>query len=334
MQKTLKKCKDARIAGLSICAALVLGIQGGEVWAQEPPSNTFFNRAAEGWFFYKDPKEVKPPEPEKPHVDKPVVPAPPAPPEPQKPEPFSVPWMREKIEILKNNAIAHPTEENAAAYMYAQRLMVDMSENFSAAGHRAAESDPFLNEEVRYPMAVNANRNTLWQISKAREAIIKELSSKTGIWFFFDSGCVHCVSEYPIVKLLESNFKFKVKYISEDGKPLLGMGEKEFVVDRGHGTFQQLGLKLTPAIALVSPPDKVMIIAHGAMALDDLQAKIVQAAIDKELVPQELTDLATLEKKGIVSASDVEHMKDSMKDTDDPKELVRMMQIAIGKRMN
>lgn len=320
----------------SACAVAVI-----PVLADESKGETFYGKNAEGWFFYKDPRAAKQKEPEqeKPAATPVVAPVAPVaaiapPPEAKKPEPFSVPWMRQKIEILRDNAIANPTPENASAYMYMQRLLLDMSENFAAAGQKAAESDPYLNEAVRFPIATAARRSALWQVDKARDAIIKDLTGKAGLWFFFDSSCVHCHSQYPIMKIMAKELGFKVMHISEDGKPLAGMDPKEFVVDNGRATFKQLGLKLTPAVVLVAPPNNYLVVAHGAMAVDDLKAKIVQAAIDRDLVPKELSDVAELEKRGIVSAADVGKMKSMLKDTDDPKELVKMMQQAIGARMN
>jgi conjugal transfer pilus assembly protein TraF len=325
-----------------VCAyGLAIGISAlamVPVGASDTGGNGFYGQNSEGWFFYKDPRQSKPvvPEPEKPVVPPPAPVAAPvaAPSEPKKPEPFSVPWIRQKVEILRDNAIANPTPENARAYMYMQRLLLDMSENFATAGAKAAESDPYLNESVRFPTATAARRAALWQVEKARDAIIKDLSKKTALWFFFDSSCVHCHAQYPVMKIMASEMGFAVRNISEDGKALAGMGQKDFVVDNGRATFKNLSLKLTPAVVLVSPPNNYMVVAHGAMAADELKSKIVQAAIDRDLVPKELSDVAELEKRGIVAPDDIAKMKNSMKDTDDPKELVKMMHNAIGARMN
>jgi conjugal transfer pilus assembly protein TraF len=328
-------------------AALAYGLAMGigslailPVLASESGGAGFYGQNSEGWFFYKDPRQTKPVplEPEKVPSPPPVavpVPVPAVVPiEPKKPEPFSVAWMKQKTEILRDNAIANPTQENARAYMYMQRLLLDMSENFATAGAKAAESDPYLNESVRFPTASAARRSALWQVEKARDAIIKDLSQKTALWFFFDSSCVHCHAQYPVMKIMASEMGFSVRNISEDGKPLAGMGQKDFVVDNGRATFKSLALKLTPAVVLVSPPNNFMVVAHGAMAADELKSKIVQAAIDRDMVPRELSDIAELEKRGIVSPDDVAKMKNSIKDTDDPKELVRMVHSAIGARMN
>ncbi|NEX63404.1 conjugal transfer protein TraF [Noviherbaspirillum galbum] len=341
---TRKKAEKLPGKGLiALLAAICMAIPGfaaqvdGETSTAANTGNGFFNRKTEGWFFYKDPREL---DQQAPEPEKPVPPLPPpmpqvaAPAEPKKPEPFTVPWMRQKIEILRDNAIANPTKENARAYMYMQRLLLDMGDNFAVAGMKAVENDPYLNESVRFPTATSARRSALWQVDKARDAIVKEMAKKAGLWFFFDSACIHCHAQHPVMTMLARDTGFAVRNISEDGKGLPGMTAKDFVVDNGRATFKQLALKLTPAVVMVVPPDNVMVVAHGAMAVDELKAKIVQAAIDRDLVPKELTDMAELERRGIVPAEDIAKIKNTMKDTDDPKELVKMLQQAIGNRLN
>jgi conjugal transfer pilus assembly protein TraF len=293
--------------------------------------DTYYQKNTEGWFFYKDPlaKPSAPKEEPLPAPAKTEAPAPTV----KKPEPFSVEWMKQKVEILRNNAIANPTEENTRAYMYAQRLVLDMSQNFAEAGSKVVENDPYLNENFRSPTASALRRGALWQVAKAREAIARDVAGKAGLWFFFESSCAFCNMQFPIVKDFAKEYGYHVKFISLDGKALPGMSKAEFVTDYGKKTFQALGLKLTPAVVLAVPPDKMLVVAHGAMPQDELEKKIVQAAIDKEIADKSLSDLAQLEKRGLITATDIADLKKTMGDTDDPQELVRMMQIAIGKRM-
>jgi len=302
--------------------------------ADDPQGGSFYTREDEGWFFYKDRKPTKPTEPPAPTPQQPPTAAVPASTEVKaKPEPFTVPWVREKMELLRDKAINEPTAENVTAFMYMQRMLLDMSSNFATQGERIVDSDPYLNESVRFPTATASRQSALWQIGKAKNAVIHEVASRSRLWFFFDSACVHCVSQYPVVKMLQKDYGFKILYVSEDGKPLAGMGADEFVTDNAHLTFKQLGLKLTPAVVMAVPPDQLLVVGHGAMSLDDMESKIVQASVEKDLVPKELTDVVQLERKGIITAADVSNIKNSIKDTDDPKELVKMIQSAIGNRM-
>ena len=131
---------------------------------------------------------------------------------------------------------------------------------------------------------------------------------------------------------MEEKYGIPVKYISTDGGVLQGMTRDKLVFDKT-STAAHLGVKTLPAIVLAVPPDQTAIVAHGASALSEIEDRTVTAAIEMKLVPQELTDLAQLQKRGIISANDIHNAKGQMKDSDDPQELVRVINQAIGRRM-
>jgi conjugal transfer pilus assembly protein TraF len=289
----------------------------------------------DGWFFYKDkPVTEKPPEktPEKPIVLVPApIPSEAAPPAAAKtaPEQFSVAWVRAKLPILQENAINNPTDENVRAYKYVERIMLDLSTNYGKAVSRVVANDPALNEEARFPIASAARASALLRIDKARKEIIKDLASKAGLWMFFDSRCDFCAAQYETVKEVARKNNFTVRYISIDGKGLPGM--KTFLNDPGGVKAKQMGVKITPAVALVIPPLDIAIVAHGAMAQPQLEQKIVTAAIEMKATPQALIDIANLQERGILTPKDMTDLRTAMPDTDDPKELVRVINAAVGK---
>lgn len=324
-----------------ILVCVALSVAGGIAAEPVASADGFYGGKSQGWFFYDDARASAPADAAAvaPASTVAAAPAPaaavPTPASAPAPEPFSVQWLSQKMQILKLNAMNHPTEENLQAYMWAQRMMLDMSQNFADVGSKVAAEDPYLNEEVRFPTAAAARSNALWQVDRAREEILTNLSTHAGLWFFFDSRCGFCQDELPTVKALTDKYHFPVRYISEDGSPLQGMQPEAMVVDRNHATFRSFELKLTPAVVLVVPPSTVMIVAHGAMAQDELQRKIVEAAIDAQLVPQDLMDTAQLEKRGIISPADLDRMKKeaAAANTDDPAQLVKLMREAVGRRM-
>lgn len=331
-----------RVARLLVMTGVIACV--GPIAVGPSRAEGFYGDKDQGWFFYDDAKPSSPsPASAPPRVPAPITPPPvPAPAvapvvarSPPKAEPFSLEWLKDKMPILAKNAIDHPTPENVQAYMYAQRMMLDISQNFADMGERVAASDPYLNESVRFPTSAAARAGALWQVDRARDEILQNLSPRSGLWFFFDSRCGFCQSQLEVVRGVAKRYRFPVRYISEDGEPLHGMLRDEMVIDQGHATFHSFDLKLTPAVALVVPPSKVLIVAHGAMAEEDLQHKIVEAAIDADLVPQEMMDMAQLERRGIVSASDITSMRQAAAraDTNDPKVLVSLMRGAIEQRL-
>lgn len=285
-----------------------------------------------GFLFYEDKQlpTIKPQPKKKKQPEKPVQAAPAT---PAKHEPFSAAWLREKMPILMDNALTNPTPENVRAYKYAERLMLDMASNYADMSKKVVETDPMLDESVRFPITAAARQSALFQIEKAKEEIVKNVAAgKAGLWFFFDSKCHFCNTQYQVMKLMEEKYSIKTKYISTDGGILAGMSKKQVVLDKNN-IAADLGIKTLPAVVLAVPPDKTIIVAHGAGALSELEDKTVTAAIDLGLVPKELTDLAQLQKRGIITADDMQRAKNQMKDSDDPNELVRVINQAVQRRM-
>ncbi|AOZ11210.1 conjugal transfer protein TraF [Cupriavidus malaysiensis] len=322
--------------GVSCVLAICLTF-GSEALAQPRDNFGYYTSKEEGWYFYKDPRARKQSLEEPPPPPAPEPRPPQAPPEPEK-RPFSVPWLRKKVEILRDNAIEKPSDENMRAFLYAQRLMLDMSDAFATAGQRVTQADPYLNEEFRVPSATFARRGMLFTVEKAKGEILKSLSSRGGLFFFFDSTCAFCDAQYQTMQEVQRETKIPVKAISLDGRPLRGMGRSEFVVDKDRAVFRSLDLKVAPAVVLAVPgtnkePAQYLVVAHGAMAADGLKDKIALAAMERQLVPKELTDIATLQQRGILKPDDVAQIKAGMQDTDDPQELVKLMTQAIQGRL-
>ena len=248
-------------------------------------------------------------------------------------EPFSVEWLRAKMPILLDRAMNNPTEENVRAYKYAERMMIDMASNFADQSQNVVRNDPMLDQNVRFPTSQMARQSALYQIDKAREGIIQHLSTKCGVWFFFDTKCRFCESQFKVIKLLEEKYGIETRYISLDGNIFKGMNRNKVLFDKGGERAKILGIKLTPATVLVLPPDQTALISHGASSLNDLEEKMVNASIGLKIAPPELVDVAEMQKRGILTAKDLKQVKQQMKDPDDPDELVRMLNQAIRRKM-
>ncbi|WP_227742884.1 conjugal transfer protein TraF [Burkholderia gladioli] len=291
---------------------------------------SFFQRKNDGWFFYNDPKPPK----KSPSVPpaQPVAAAP-ASPTPPPPAPLSVAWLREKMPILRDNAINNPTPENVKAYLATQRVMLDMAQGFANTANKVSATDPYLSENFRLPQATFASRETRFLIAKAKNQIVANVAQHAGLWFFFDSKCAFCVSQYETLNKVKKNTKFVVRYISTDGAPLPGMNPGDYVTDRGQRVFKSLGLQLTPAVVLAWPPNKFLVVAHGAVDEGGLYDKIVLAVTDQNLVPKSLTDAVNLEQRGILTPQDLATLRSTQADTDDPRVLVEMIENAIDGRL-
>lgn len=329
-----KRKKNVYAAGLLLAA--LTGIFGS---MQVSADGSAFNRATDdGYFWYKDKPVAKP----KPKPKEEPKPAPPAPvpsenreqPKAEKKAEFgSAAWIRDKQKELLELAISNPTEENVRAYLYVNRLMLDKADEFARISKKVTDSDPMLSESVRVPISALARQQVLWQIDRAKEGIIKDLSRKAGIWMFFDSSCAFCQSQFQVTKMLEEKYNMQVRYISTDGGVIGGMKSRQVRYDRGGQRARSMGIQLTPATVLVAPPDRMAVVAHGAMSLSELEQKIVTAAIDMNLADPNLTNIAKLNERGMISNKDLNAAKARLEDPDNMDEVVRMLNSIIKKKM-
>lgn len=295
-------------------------------------ADEFLKRKEEGWFWYKDPPD--PPKKAEPKVEEPPPVAPPAPPpEPPKELPkfettpplFSVAWFRKNFEKIQNAAIDDPTPDNVAAMLYAQRIMLEKSDNFATASTRMSQSDPYLDENNRVPLSTALRSATFYRESKAKGLALTELSKKAGLIFYFDSRCNHCVVMQQAVNAFSDKHNFIVYNVSIDGNPLPNM--KNWVKDTGR--FRDLGLQLTPTVVLAVPPSTYLVLAQGAMSYDMLEGRALVAAEDQKLLPVEMIRAANVYDRGRISPGDLKQLGIDT-DPDDPKTWVAYIRKTLG----
>ena len=270
----------------------------------------YYNSKEEGWFWYKDPHEE----------EKKEVP-PPASVAPKKDDKLSAGWLRANLQKLMDRAMDDPTEQNVAAYFYAQRVLLDKSQRFSEAAQQVTLTEPMLDESNRVPISTYGKRAFMETNYQAQEQALKYVASKVGgLFVFVDSTCSFCRAQSKTVNELAQRYGFTVKYISMDGK---GIPEvQSFLKD--NGLSKTINLKITPTTVLAIPPNNFIVVSQGVMAQEDLKRKILQAALMKEALPKELEAVVNPWDRGVLSAQDMEHGA-----SDDPKAMTEYVKKAL-----
>lgn len=307
------------LAGLvCVLLAATAPVQG------EEPGGSYFREKEQGWYWYKDP----PPEPPK-KKPEPKPEPPPAPVE-KKPEPpklFSTAWLRQNLDRLRDDAIDNPDDKDkVAAYMYAQRVVMDKAQRFASAASTLAKTDPLLDETNRVPLDTTAAVAFQRGINANKAAAVKLLAEKGGILFFFDSSCRFCVAQQMALSWLERENGFTVLNISTDGKPLNGM--RSFVKDTGQAAA--LRLKITPTTIYAVPPNGYYIISQGFHSAETLIDKIMTVAVAEKLLPKEMIEIDRAHDRGVLTAEDLRDP--AIAGTGDSKAWVRALQERLGYR--
>ena len=262
-------------------AALMLAVMTTAP-AAATESNRFINRDAEGWFWYaSEPVEEElPEEPEAP--PEPVAETPEHTPveqpehKPQAPTVLSTKWLRENINKYLDAAIDDPTIENVQAFLYLQRLSMDMSEQFADVAEMAVSGNPMLDEMTRRPTSTFGTQKVDVVAGRLKESLIQEITNRAGVFFFYGRNDEYSLAQAPLIQILGRS-GFAVIAISDDGEPIPGFeNDFEYRADSGHA--EMLGVTTLPAVFLASPEGKFAAVGQGMMSLPDLNNRIILAA--------------------------------------------------------
>lgn len=299
-------------------------------------SESFYKGKAEGWFWYKDPKEEEAEREETPPPPPPPAQEPPKePPEnvpaakPEGPQIFSVAWLRENLDKYRDIAIDNPTPENVSRYYYMQRMMMDKASKFSEMSSKVIMKDPFLDEDSRRPVATYAANAMNKLAADSRDKVLKDLSQKVGLFYFFKSDCSLCVEQAGVLQSLNHATGIPVIPVSMDGENLPNGGFAEYRVDTGQA--KKLGIFQAPALALAIPPNKSEIVGYGAITLDVLYNRILVAAKDAEVIDQQtFASTQPVNDTGLLSMEDTQGVTDEM--LKDPDALIQYMRSQLAKK--
>ena len=277
--------------------SLLFGVAAGPTaWGGEPTAARYFDRHAEGWFWYEPEPEASAPvqQPEDPvstpaPLPEAAVPAPAIEVEPPAPKPLSAAWFRENLDGYRDAALDDPSPANIEAYLYLQRIALERAGDFAEASAAAATRDPWLDANSERPLATYAARAVDAQAEAARTAVLKELAKEAGILFFYQANCPLCDSQADILKLANTVHGFEILPVSLDGSPPPGGFESSRLDD---GQAETLGVVGLPATYLVQPPDLIALLAQAPLDLKTLGTRIISQAHAAGLIDDE-TKLAT-----------------------------------------
>lgn len=258
----------------------------------EDRSEGFFDKKAEGWFWYAPDEEeqtqtITRPKPQPPQ-HKPIEPKQQAKKEePLAPavEPMTAEWFRKNIPKYRDEAWNNPTVENVKAFYYVQRMAIDRSNQFSDVAQRAVLGDPYLDEQARRPTSSFASKAMDRAANEAGKELLTQIAQKAGFFFFFKANCEACNLQGQVLKMLEQSVGFHVIPISMDGQPLSSGEFTEFKKDNGQST----ALKVTnaPAIYLATPDGKFAPIGFNAMSFEDVSYRTMLAALSMDLISEQ-----------------------------------------------
>lgn len=189
------------------------------------------------------------------------------------PAPLSTAWFRSELGAFRDRAIDDPSPENLHHYFVLQRILMDKAHRFSEMAHEVVLSDPLLDENRRRPMSTFGVHEANRSAREATDEALSIIALRGGLLFAFRSDCRYCDLEAPLIKGLELRHQIKILPLSLDGNPLPSGLYPSFRAH--HGEADALGISTTPALLFIEPPNRIIPIAEGLVALEDLIQRLL-----------------------------------------------------------
>ncbi len=285
--------------------------------AQEP---TFYEGRQRGWFWH----EVEP-EPEDEQEEQ--IPPPSSVSVQAEQQALNAEWLKENLEKLMQKAIDEPTQENLAAYAYANRLLLDMGSRFSTKMQEFMELEQPLQESARRPFSQFALAEFSEERNRVVQDIMSVLKSKTHLWFFYSSTCSFCVKQIPVLQELNVRTGLPILAISMDGGVLPGLENFEIVHDEGLRVSSLFGVRVTPTMHLVDNEKRQPIpLSEGLNSLPDLEKRILLVSKEAKFITDEQYQLArSVREISVFRNEQGEILADKAKLNDDPGYLADLL---------
>ena len=189
--------------------------------------------------------------------------------------------LRLEAQKRLNAAVMDPTEENLKQYLAINTLMLEKSTVFAQRWKETLWANPNFDHTVVHPNANFAQVALKDEAKSEKEDILKRLSSQAGLAILVQAGCSFCSLMAPVIQRLREETGIETLAISIKGgipqdwptaKPDNGIVKRLMTISGSVPT-------VTPAVFLVDRKgEQAQLIASGALSLEDLKDRLVQAS--------------------------------------------------------
>ena len=222
----------------------------------------FYQKKAEGWFWYEDLKQKKANqrlEKEQQEFKDPVA---------------IIEKYQEELDFSLKQALAVPTMQNVATYLKMQQKLLRNSYNFANVWKRTLMYYPELDPTVKAPISHLGGQIYAGEREKNINNKIKALAKDYGLIFFFNSHCVYCHEFAKTVQNFTKRYGWEVLPVTLDGKSIPEYPNAK----TNNGISERLSIYAVPALMLTNPTTgKIIPITFGLISEQELINRITLA---------------------------------------------------------
>lgn len=201
---------------------------------------------------------------------------------PKNPEEIkTVEELRLEAQKRLNAAVMDPTEENLKQYLAINTLMLEKSTVFAQRWKETLWANPNFDHTVIHPNANFAQVVLKDESKQEKESVLAQLAKNSGLVILVQNGCSFCGLMAPVIQKLQLETGIEALAISikgsipqewPDAKPDNGIVKRLMTLSGSVPT-------VTPAFFLVDRKgEQAQLIASGALSLEDLKDRLVQAS--------------------------------------------------------
>lgn len=239
----------------------------------------WFDRKAEGFFWYQDPPQPQEPAEAQPEPAPEPAPEPNQPPQAKTktaPKVLSVEWVQENLDKFRNDAIDNPTKENVQAYLYLQAYAAEKAKLFADKAEQYSIAVEGLDADINYPTATFAKYAKNYALADLQEAQLHALKDKIGLLVFYDDQ-VLSKSQASSMRSLQYSYHYALLEFAKDPSIAKALGVRSLKHDRGQS--EALGISHFPAVVLSNDAGETMILSQSALSVDTMKYRIATAAM-------------------------------------------------------
>jgi len=123
------------------------------------------------------------------------------------------------------------------------------------------------------------------QAETNKSSLLKDISTRFGIWFFYRSDCSPCHQQAPLLHTFAALNGFTVLPVSVDHKDMPNNPWQRYVKDQGHAA--QLQISGTPTLFLVSKNGEFAQISDSVISIEEMGRRVIEMAASSNAISEE-----------------------------------------------